>query len=340
MSESVALSKIKIDAGTQIRAAIDQQVVTDYAEAMTNGATFPPIVVFHDGNQYYLGDGFHRVLAAQRLEFRDIAADLRAGTKEDALWFALGANRTNGKRLTEGDKHHAVVIALSAWPDKSPALIAEQVGCTRVYVQRIREQGVPGYKVPARTTGRDGRSYPTTRVKTMAEQEKHEKVTDLVKQGLSNDAIVKAVGGTSNTTLAKIRREVGVASPIDKSRSAIASRREQMRKMAGDGHTSRQIAAAVGLSEDGCRNTLKREGIDVPADRAVGHIKRHDSNRIMERIVMDAENLTEGVNLIEFADLNRDQLAEWLRSLSQSRDKLGAFIRRLMKEQSRNGEAA
>jgi hypothetical protein len=84
---------------------------------------------------------------------------------------------------------------------------------------------------------------------------------------------------------------------------------------------------------------LRKEKIDVPADKAVGRIKRHDSNRIIERIVADAENLVEGVNLVEFADLDRAQLAGWLKSLQASRDKLGAFIRRLMKEQQ-DGEAA
>jgi hypothetical protein len=113
-----------------------------------------------------------------------------------------------------------------------------------------------------------------------------------------------------------------------------------MRKMAGDGHTSRQIASELGLSEQGCRDILRKEGIDVPGDKVTRGSHRHDANRIVERIVMDAENLTEGINLIDFDQLDRSRLAEWLASLNASRDKFGGFIRRLMKEQQRNGEAA
>ena len=39
--------------------------------------------------------------------------------QSDALWFALGANKTQGQRLSPADKKHAILLALKAWPDKS-----------------------------------------------------------------------------------------------------------------------------------------------------------------------------------------------------------------------------
>jgi hypothetical protein len=96
--QRVALQDIVFDAGTQVRVSISEQVVADYAEAMTDGADFPPVVLFHDGNRYYMGDGFHRGLAAKRIDARDIPADVRVGTATDALWYALGANKANGHR--------------------------------------------------------------------------------------------------------------------------------------------------------------------------------------------------------------------------------------------------
>jgi hypothetical protein len=48
----------------------------------------------------------------------------------------------------------------------------------------------------------------------------------------------------------------------------------------------------------------------VPADRAVGNSKHHDAHRIVERIVMGAVNLSECVNLIEFAALDPERLGE------------------------------
>jgi DNA-binding NarL/FixJ family response regulator len=337
----VSLSEISVDSGTQIRAAIDQQVVADYAEAMTNGAQFPPVVLFHDGNTHHVGDGFHRIMAAQRNQFRDIPADVRVGTQQDALWFALGANKQHGKQLTSADKKRAIIVALTTWPNRSNRELAAQIGCSDVYISRIRSTDQNTFApAGARVIGRDGKSYPvsTPQPKRGEVSEQRKAVAAMVREGASAGDIRKKLNAHTSL-IAEVRRELGVQ-VVDKSRKAIADRRDQMRKMAEKGYTSRQIAAALGLSEDGCRATMRELGIDISADRAVGKTKRHDSNRILTQIVMDAENLTEGVNLIDFADIDRSQIPDWLRSLQESRDKLGAFIRRLMKEQQKNGEAA
>lgn len=335
----VRVADVVVDAGTQVRAALDEQVVKDYAEAMTAGAVFPPIVLFHDGNQHYLADGFHRLMAAQRIAWRELDADVRAGTKEDALWFALGANKTNGKRLTDSDKRHAIEIAVAAWPERSAGDIAAQVGCGSSYVSKVRGAMLPQspqVEVP-QVVGRDGKRYPAVR-RTEAEQARRQQVSEMVRAGRSNDDINQAIGKIRHDLIADVRRELGMAR-ADQSRGAVAERRQRMREMAASGHTSIQIASAVGLSDRGCREALRAEGIQVLADRVTSGTRRHDANRIVERIVMDAENLTEGVNLIAFADLDRSRLADWLGSLAQSRDKLGAFIRRLMKEQQ-HGQVA
>jgi ParB-like chromosome segregation protein Spo0J len=330
----IRLDQIAFDAGTQIRAAIDQQVVSDYAEAMTNGATFPPIVLFHDGNQYYIADGFHRFMAVQRLSFVDIDSDVRAGTRDDALWFALGANKTNGKRLTDADKRHAVLIAARTFlHHKSQHQIADQVGCSQGFVSLVISRNNVGR--PERVQGLDGQTYPATKDGRVAIQDR---ARELLRAG-KTVAEVMATVGIGRESAYRIQREVGKPGGPDKSRSAVKDRRDRMREMATEGYSSRQIAAEIGMSFDGCRAAMLSEGIDVPADKAVGKAKRHDSNRIVGQIVMDAENLIEGVNLVDFADLDRSQIPDWLRSLQDSREKLGAFIRRLMKEQQ-HGEAA
>lgn len=331
----IRLADVAFDAGTQIRSAIDQQVVADYAEAMTAGATFPPIVLFHDGNAHYLADGFHRFMAAQRIEWREIDADVRAGTKEDALWFALGANKTNGKRLSDQDKKHAIVLAIKTWPTKSMNEIAEQVGCSRKWVQDVRDQVATTSLLPASVTGRDGKVYPAKRGPQI---DQRQQIEELLRAGVEARRICKRLGVSPNT-IAGVRRGLG-GRGIDLTAEGVKDRRDRMRQMAQEGHTSIQIADELGLSIGGCRDILQKASIDVPADKVTRNSKRHDANRILERIVMDAENLTEGVNLIDFADVHRDRIAEWLKSLSESRDKLGALIRRLMKEQQKHGEAA
>lgn len=333
---NVPMDAIAFDAGTQIRAAINEGVVAEYADRMNEGVVFPPIVLFHDGTAHYIADGFHRYLASQRIGFTSIPADVRAGTKEDALWFALGANRANGQRLSQRDVKHAIEIALRAWPDRSTKQIAEHIGCSQPYVASVKGHLHISTDFTDRVGGADDRSYPAVRgpyKKTMRED-----IAVLVKAGEASGAICAKLR-VRPEIVADVRRELGIAT-VDRSKGAVQARRDQMRTMAADGYTSRQIASAVGLAFDTCRLTLKKEQIDVPADRAVGKTVRHDSNRIINRIVMDAENLMEGTELIAFDSINREHIAEWLTSLKKSRDQLNAFIRCLMQEQQNNGEAA
>ena len=138
---TLALDTIAVDAGTQVRSAINDDVVADYAERLAEGVTFPPVVVFHDGSQSYLADGFHRMLASRRAGREVIEAEVRPGTKTDALWYALGANRANGLRLTPADKQHAIRLAVTTWRDRSSTQIAEQIGCTHAYVGAHPETG-------------------------------------------------------------------------------------------------------------------------------------------------------------------------------------------------------
>lgn len=106
------LEQIIIDKGTQTRDEIDQKTVTEYAEAMMNKEVFPPVVVFYDGINYYLADGFHRYLASKQIKATHIEADVTNGTLRNALEYALGTNDKHGLKRSIKDKRKAVLIAL------------------------------------------------------------------------------------------------------------------------------------------------------------------------------------------------------------------------------------
>lgn len=300
---TIALSSIAFDAGTQVRAAIHEPTVAKYAERMTEGDVFPPVDVFHDGNVYHLADGFHRFMAAQRIKLLDIPATVHPGTKADALWFALGANRTNAHPMTDADKKHAIVLALQTWPDKSGREIAAQVGCSHTYVQSLKPQVESSCHLPDRVTGKDGKSYPASRKKAAPAEPPAQSEPE----------------------------------PF-KSRSNVERRHERIKEMAAEGYSVSQIAADVKLSEQSVRNWGKSAGIDFIANRVMGKPQRHDPNRIVSTIVMDAQHLTGEVDLIDFAALGRSQLPEWIASLNESKRALASFIRRLEKES--HGKAA
>jgi phage N-6-adenine-methyltransferase len=113
MSEKVCLKKIRIDGGTQPRAAIYDNVINDYANALLEGTILPPVVVFFDGDDYWLGDGFHRYHANKKAKFSEIEADVRNGTRRDAILYSVGANVDHGLRRTNEDKRRAVMTLLT-----------------------------------------------------------------------------------------------------------------------------------------------------------------------------------------------------------------------------------
>jgi transposase-like protein len=140
--ESLPISNIRLDGGTQPRATIDVEAVVDYMDAMAGGAIFPPVVVFYDGTNYWLADGFHRVKAAEQSGMEHIACDLRQGTQQDAQWYSFGANKATGLRRTNEDKQRAVKAALlhSNGVQLSNRRIAAHVGVDEGTVRGWRER--------------------------------------------------------------------------------------------------------------------------------------------------------------------------------------------------------
>lgn len=110
-----SLANIRTDGGTQPRAALSPEVIGEYAEALEAGALFPPVVVFYDGSEYWLADGFHRFYAHARTGRSWIEAEVRQGTLEEAQWYSFSVNQTHGLRRTNEDKRRAVEGALMAW---------------------------------------------------------------------------------------------------------------------------------------------------------------------------------------------------------------------------------
>lgn len=161
MIRKLKLTEINMTAGTQVRAGLNEATVADYAEALTEGAKFPPVVVFHDGAHHLAADGFHRIHAAMQIGVTEIECDVRPGGKADALRFALGCNAQHGLRRTNADKRHAVTLALREFPMLSDVAISELCLVGRELVAEIRKvQVVDSDNLsPATRIGKDGKVY-------------------------------------------------------------------------------------------------------------------------------------------------------------------------------------
>ncbi|MGR3279370.1 ParB N-terminal domain-containing protein [Acaryochloris marina NIES-2412] len=139
---SLNLSDIALDPEIQPRQQLNQEVIAEYAEAMRQGATFPPVVVFHDGSEFWLADGFHRTKAKEHIGGNKIFAEVRSGSRRDSILFAAGANTTHGLHRTNTDKRLVVkrLLVDPEWSQWSDNAIAQKCGVGRTLVGKSRQQ--------------------------------------------------------------------------------------------------------------------------------------------------------------------------------------------------------
>ena len=137
--KQIKLDKIKASNEVQPRVSLDHTVLSEYTDRLKAGDKFPAVVAFDDGETIWLSDGFHRFKAHKDLKRAAINADIRKGTKRDAIWFAITANAHNSIRLKRADKRRAVERILDdpEWAKYSNNKIATSVGCSEFLVRSI-----------------------------------------------------------------------------------------------------------------------------------------------------------------------------------------------------------
>lgn len=198
----IPFAQIEIGAGTQARTRIDNALAEEYAEAMRDGAFFPPVIVFSDVKNTYLADGFHRVEAARRCGFLNIDAIVEQGTARDALWYALGANKAHGLRMSRADVRRAIELALQEFPDRSSRDIAKQIGCDHKTVEAARQTQESGGEIPHvdERVGADGKTYPA-----------HRKLEPAVVVGKMSDGVEQTPDDSADQPVERVPKPVGLA---------------------------------------------------------------------------------------------------------------------------------
>ncbi len=148
---TLELSSIRTDGGTQPRERLDQDTLAEYAERMMldpdtgfvmdpEGQKWPELVVFFDGTDHWLADGFHRFSAASHADIESFQVRREEGTQRDAILHSLGVNATHGKRRTNADKRRAIERALldEQWRQWSDARIASLCKVSSPMVSKLR----------------------------------------------------------------------------------------------------------------------------------------------------------------------------------------------------------
>ena len=137
MKMKINLADIKIDATTYIRAGIDHTVAEEYARLMKEGAVFPPVSLYSDGEHIRVCDGHHRLEAMAKNGEKEVDALILTGDRESMLLTALRENSQHGVRLTGDDRRHAIRLVHREFPNRSQIGIAMIVGCTQGYVSQV-----------------------------------------------------------------------------------------------------------------------------------------------------------------------------------------------------------
>jgi uncharacterized ParB-like nuclease family protein len=141
--QMVLVNDIILDGAVQPRESISTTLIAEYAEAMEEGAEFPPVVLFRDEQDHLVAaDGWHRIKAAQKIGRAEIRADVHAGGVRDAILYSVSANATHGMRRTDADKRKAVMRLLTdpQWRKWSASVIAQRVSVSQPFVSGLRRQ--------------------------------------------------------------------------------------------------------------------------------------------------------------------------------------------------------
>jgi hypothetical protein len=166
----LSIADLRTDGGTQLRVHIDEQHVDDLAQAYIDkdaADAIPPIEVLYDSADYWVWDGNHRILAAQKAGRDKIKCHVEKGTKRDAILKAAGANDKHGLKRSNLDKRKAIGALLSdrEWSRRSDRWIAEACRVDHKTVETVKQATAfeVGKSPPENVEGMDGKKYPARR---------------------------------------------------------------------------------------------------------------------------------------------------------------------------------
>jgi len=193
----VTLDQITVDERIQVRVGgLNRETVERYATVMAETGQydpFPPVVLFREGETLWLSAGFHRVaavvladeqlVAAGHEPLGGVLAEVRPGGFDDAYWFAITDNLTNGLQMTSADQKEALrrlvgldraVPEASHYAALSNRQLAAIIGVTHRTIGKWldefkAEAASTGYQYPVETTrriGKDGKVRDVSNIQT------------------------------------------------------------------------------------------------------------------------------------------------------------------------------
>ena len=145
-TQSLSIDLLRLDGDTQSRTAVHEDTVAEYAEIITaSGSQWPfgPVEVFHDGSSYFVSDGFHRTLAANKAGRASVPCVVKKGTAREARISGMLANDQHGLRPSAADRRFNVNWLLDTFKTMTQAEIAKNTGASLRTVKMIVAERKP-----------------------------------------------------------------------------------------------------------------------------------------------------------------------------------------------------
>ena len=249
--KKIEISAIRTDGGTQARLKLDHNVVKESAECMKDGDKFPPVIVFHDGSEYWLANGFHRYFATKSNGELEIECEVKQGTLDDAVLYAFSADGRQGLSRSAEDNRNIIIrmIQHPVWSKWSNAEIAKHVGVSKMTVGRVKASLEKDKPAPTKKKYKDKHGNESTIETKNIGKTKEKKVTKEEPATESDDQIVRELTDaltavSQENTLLKDKIAIGQwdASEIEKidAEELIAELREQIRILEIDNKSLRE----------------------------------------------------------------------------------------------------
>jgi len=169
-TQMIPLDQIELSDDYQFRVQDDEETIENYADILRQycddleedqsaNYPFPSIKVLKENDDvYYVISGRHRYQAARKAGIEEMECVVLTDRIE-AIQEGLRSNRQHGLRLNNADKAHCIKLALGEL-DWSNRQIADLVGCSRQYVDKIAKKERPSSQ--QKVVGKDCKKYPAS----------------------------------------------------------------------------------------------------------------------------------------------------------------------------------
>ncbi len=166
----ITISDINTKGSPHVRGEYRSDVAEEYsAQYKHRNHTMPEPVLFRVGEDLFVADGMHRIKAMELAGLKVQTFDVRVGSWQECVKYALSANVANGIRRSNSDKRACVTLALKEFPKLSNGALSDYCAVGDDLVASVRKDldgSIPKFE---KRTGKDGREMPAPKGKHEAE---------------------------------------------------------------------------------------------------------------------------------------------------------------------------